>query len=321
LSKVICSAIVGDEVERRSISHVLQDLIGLEARPAYLTETAFDWCSMIYESRESLADWKGLLLACLEIGFRHLDPKDQATAYRLTHTDRHPEMADVVFGSQNSEAVADLLHAWIIGDSLEATRDIWIERLICLHNSVPFSPRLRRLVIRSAELIDCEGFEAVGLERFLGLLDLLHVTVEDMEKPLRWLGHLLYTLKTLNGAQHLSHWYWELLAELVISLPPWWIGWVRYNPHIVTFLAEAQEWSKLECCMGIVCILRPPEANGITEEDLGRSISLLFRKRPGAFEKLKQWMEQWSQKNNESIPESFQRICEQAQETVQQDIP
>ena len=63
----------------------------------------------------------------------------------------------------------------------------------------------------------------------------------------------------------------------------------------------------------------PPGAGGITEEDLDRLMLSLFRQRPGAFRKLEQWMERWSQSNNKDIPESFQQICKQAQEAVQQD--
>jgi len=71
--------------------------------------------------------------------------------------------------------------------------------------------------------------------------------------------------------------------------------------------------------MGTVWILWPPEADGITEEELGRSILLLFRQQLGAFQKLEQWMEQWSQINITNIPESFQRIRKQAQEAAQRD--
>ena len=321
LSKAICSTVVGTETQHKLILHALHDLIELKTRPMCLTEIAYDWCSVICENRQSLKDWEGLLLASLEIGFRHLDPQDIDTVPMLTHTEHHPEMVDVVFKSQKSEAIADLLHAWTMGYSPFIPLSACTERLVCLHDSVLFSSRFRLLVIRFVEFIGYEGFKGVGTERFVGLLDHLHVTVEDMGDPHEWLRLLLQTLQTSEGAQHLSHWYWELLVELTISWARWFRHDVTYNPQIMTSLTKAHEWNKLECWMGTVWILWPPEDDGITEEDLGHSILLLFRQRPGAFEKLEQWMERWSQISNKSIPESFQRICKQVQELAQRDTP
>ena len=137
-----------------------------------------------------------------------------------------------------------------------------------------------------------------------------------MVSSLPWI-RLLCTLQTPEGTQLLSHWYWELLVELAISQSLSLVSEVTYNPQMMTFLAETQEWSKLEYWMGTVWISWPPEADGITEEDLSRSTLLLFRQRPGAFQKLERWMERWSQINVTNVPESFQRICKQAQEAAQ----
>jgi len=317
LSTAVRSTINGTGAQREFIPHVLHDLIGLETRPICLTEIAYGWCSVIYQNRESLGDWKGLLLASMEIGFRHLDPQDWSTSHTLTHTEHHPEMVDIVFGSQDGEAIADLLYAWTIRHSLSISLGTCTEHLVCLHDLVPFSSRLRRLVIRSVELIGYGGFERVGVERFVGLLNHLRVTVEDMEFQTEWLGLLLETLQTPEGAQHLSRWYWELLVELTISRSLWPERDVTHNPQTATFLTKAHEWNKLECWMGIVWILWPPKAE--EEEDLGRSILLLFRQRPGAFQKLERWMERWSQRDDKKIPESFRRICNWAQEAAQRD--
>ena len=52
-------------------------------------------------------------------------------------------------------------------------------------------------------------------------------------------------------------------------------------------LAEAQEWDKLECWIVIV----GPGVAAVTEEDLENSTLSLFRQRPSAAQKLKEWME------------------------------
>ena len=321
LSEAIHSAIVYTKAHLGFIPHVLRDLVDLESRPECLTEIAYDWCFVIYKNRQSLGDWEGLILTSLEIGFRHPLPQDLIIVPPRTHTEYYLGMVDIVFKSQNGDAIADLLYSWTIGYYPRHIQlDTCAERLVCLHNLVPFTSRLRRLVILSVELIGYERFEGVGMERFVGLLNHLHVTAEDIDDEYRWARLLLDTIKSFEGTRLLSHWYWELLVELTISQSMR-LRRVTYNSQIATFLTEAQEWNKLECWIGTVWILWPPEADGITEEDLGCSTLLLFRQRPGAFQKLEQWVERWSQKAGNDTPESFQRICEQAQEAAQRDIP
>jgi len=326
LSKAIVPAINGTHAQRRSIQHVLRDLIQLENRPWCLTKTVYEWCSVMCANRQRLSDQESLLLTCLEIGFRHLDVRHPYIKTRLTHTEYHQELVDVVFKSQNSEAIADLLCAWTVeGDYNEPAHsflDFCAGRLVGLHDLVPFSSRLRRLVIRSVELIGYRGFEGVWMERFVTLLNRLHVKVEDMDDPFVWTKLLLETLQTFEGAQCSSDWYWELLVELAISLSRLLRGEFAYSPQVTTFFVEAQEWGKLECWIGIVWMVWPAGAGGTTEEDLGCSMLSLFRQRPGAVQKLEQWMERWSKKRLcNRIPESFRRICKEGHDTSQRDAP
>ena len=298
---------------------MLQELAQLE-RPEYPMEIMFDWCTTIYKNRQNLEEWESLLFASLEIGFRQFDPQKPVKSTHDPSKD-YPEMADAVFGSRNSEVIADLLYGWITCHSIWDLSGILENRLLYLHNRVPFSPRLRRLVIRCVELLGCGGFVESGVGKFVELLDHLHVTVEDMDDRAEWLMLLLETLQTPEGPQHLSHWYWELVVELAVLQSQRHVP--TYSPLILESLVKAQEWSKLECWMGTVWTLWPPEADGITEEDLGDSIHILFEKRPCAFQKLEQWMERWSNrfKEKKDIPGSFQRICGKAYKAVQRDTP
>ena len=312
LSNVVLSAIDGTPAQQAFIPHVLRDLIKLEYRP------------------------ENLLLVCLEIGFRHLDFRTELIGVRLTHTEHHRGLVDVVFKSQESESIADLLHAWTMKHYGQAHNLLGLctAYLVGLHNLVPFSPRLRRLTVRSVEQIGYKGFKGVGVERFIGLLNHLHVTVGDMDEKEDWGGLLLDTIQSSEGTQHLSHLYWEFLVELSASeslfepiqmdhhhlllrrlrLDP------AHSPRIITSLTEAKEWSKLECWVGIVWMLLP-EGLDPGEGDLDHSMTLLFRQRPGAVQKLEQWMEQWSQTVGKDVPESFKRAHKYAHETAQRGGP
>jgi len=321
LSEAIVSAIDTARPQREFIPYVLCDLNGLENRPWYLTKMAYEWCSVICENSQGFRGWECLLFSSLEFGFRHLNPRDGHFGYELTHTEHHQKLVDVVFKSQKSEVIADLLHAWTAQapphTPAHALLSICTEHLVGLHGLGSFPSRLRRLVLRSIEVIGFKGFEEVGVERFVGLLNHLHVAVEDIDEKYKWVELLLDTLQSSEGAQHLSLWYWELLVELAVSYP-WWLRHnVTYSPQIMTFLTEAQEWSKLECWMRTVWVVWPPGDGGMLEEDISCTMLLLFRQRPGAAQRLEQWIGRWSQERDRDMPESFQRIFKQAHEEAQ----
>ena len=187
LSKAILSAINGTRTQRDLISHMLHNLTKLETRPVCLTKFAYEWCSVICETCGSLGDWERLLV-CLKIGFCHLDFQRRYTEAIVTHTEHYRALVDVVFETRESEAIVDLLHAWTFEHQSRglayALLGFCAGHLVGLHDLVPFSPRLRRLVIRSIELMGCEGFKGVGVEQFIELLNHLHVTAGDTDHGL-----------------------------------------------------------------------------------------------------------------------------------------
>ena len=323
ISKAIVSAIKSTHPQHKFVPYVVRDLFKLEARPKLLTGIAYEWCSVICENRRNFEDPDTLLLVCLELGFRHHDPWHFYLPAKLTHTEHHQELIGVLFKSENGEAISDLLHAWTAEGHDHAPAHTLLGttagNLVGLHNLVLFSPKLRRLVIRYVELIGRKGFNGVGVERFIELLNHLHVAVEDMDDKFKWAKLLLDTFRSSEGARHLSHWHWESLTELAISESRWLRDVSTYDSQIMKFLTEAQEWSKLECWVGTVWMVWPPGVGGPAEEDLDRSMLALFCRRRGASQRLGRWTERWSQENGGDIPESFQRICEQAHEAAQQD--
>jgi hypothetical protein len=321
LSNAIVSVLNNPNPRSKFIPGVLQNLTKLENRPECLKEMAYEWCSVISENRQSCEDWENLIVCSLSIGFRHLDPSYWWIPAKLTHTEHHRELPGVVFKSGKSEVIADLLQAWTANGVHRGSPllNICAEHLVGLHNTVPFSPRLRKLVVRSVALIGYKRFAEEGAGRFVELLNHLHLSVGDLDDPPTWVPMLLETVQSREGTQSLSVQSWELLAELTTSCS-WVLEDSVYSPQVVVSLLEAQEWEKLECWMGVVWMVWPPQTD-VTTGDLEHVMVSLFRQRPGAVQKLTQWMERWSEIKRKEMPEAFQRICEQPTEVAQLGAP
>ena len=318
LYKALVSAIDTTHPQRHLIPRVLRDLTVLEDRPQYLTGLAYEWCSVVCENYQSFGDWESLLLISLEIGFRRLDTPDWRLETTLNHTEHHRGLADVVFKSKDGEAIADLLCAWtaLAPEPAHTLLGIYTEHLTELQDLMPFSSRLRRLVIRSIELIGYKGLKEVGMEKFIELLNHLHVGVNDVDRGFEWIALLLDAIQSPGGVECLFNRSWELLAELVIPRQELVMD-VTHSPQVIASLLEAREWDKLEPWLGVVWMLWPPETDEAAE-DLERAMMLLFRRRPAAAQKLTKWMEQ---RSNQGAFEVFQRTCKRAYEAIQQDTP
>ena len=238
----------------------------------------------------------------------------------LTHTEHHRGLVEVAFKCQESEVIADFLYTWTTGYFLPEQAGemvgVCAGHLVGLHNLVPFSPRLRQLVMRFVEIVGYKGFEGVGVEELIDLLDHLRVTVKEMDRTYRWSSLLLDVIRSPEGVQRLSHWYWELLVELAVS-EPWLLEFGDADARkIAKSFIDAQEWGKLECWIGIEWMCS--EWAGILEEALEHSTLLLLHQRPGAAQRLEQWMERWSnQFPRRRVPESFQRVLTRECEAVQ----
>ena len=259
-----------------------------------------------------------LVSLALEIGFRGSNLQDRWTPIVLTHTEHHRELVDIVFKSEDGEAIADLLRAWIAEGyscgSADTLLGLCAGHLVDLPNRMDFSSRLRQLVIRSIELIGHQGFQEGGTKRFVELLNHLHVCVEDMRYCPNWTLIFIETIRSSEGARHLSVQCWKSFAELTIS-HSWTFGYYVCNPKVTVSLSEGQEWDKLECWMGFVWTVWPPRNDAATK-DVERATALLFRQRPSAVQTLTERMERWRISGNGEVPEAFRRICGRPHETA-----
>lgn len=285
--------------------------------PWRLTKVAYEWSAVFWKNREDFQYWNSLLSTALEVGFRHHDPQKFRMLGDLTHTQHHQELADVVFKSNWSESIADLLCALIAYDHDEpAVKSIGIYKrhIADLHNNFtgPFSLRLRQLVVRSIELIGHEGFGEGEAGKFIGLLNHLCIGVENLDWPYDWASMLVEIIQTTEGTRRLAIQAWEFLVKVAISYPWAFENVTTYDPRVTDLLLGGQEWEKLECWLGVVWLAWVPETDrGI--EDIRSATNLLFRQKPEAIRRLTQWMEDCTWRWARATPAPFREICERAQ--------
>ena len=295
---------------------ILARFRGLETRNSHLTRLAYGWCSVVCESYSSLENGKKLLYLALEIGFRHL-PWGIWIDAELTHLDSHQKMVEIVFQSQESDTIADFLCAWTSRSNSHGPHqslEMCAGHLINLHHLQPFSPRLRIFLIHSIGLIGYQGFEQVGVEGFIRLLDGLNLHVMDIVNTYEWKDILLDAIQSSEGTQNVPHPYWELLVEIVVQ-SLWILEESACDPHIMTSLEATKEWDKLECWMGVFWmswLLRHRMRGEVeVEEDLRHATLSLFHHKPGAIQKIEKWIERGANWDEYQI-KPFQQLCEQA---------
>ena len=295
----------------------------MENHPDYLTDMAYEWCSVISDAYQSLVEGQRLLFLSLEVGFRHLDPQHLPICRSVQH--HHHKLIDITFGSRDSEAIADLfLVLSTIDQTCELCRspDDWVKYLEYLHNLQPFSSRLQKNLIHYISCVNHREFKGVGPQAFLTLLKDLHVGVGDVVEgyEICWVELLLDTIQSPEATQHLPYHYWELLVELSILKSRWLQLPDQYilSAQVMVSLEDAQEWDKLECWIGVVWINWPPENvdttgdsratkdGGVTGRGLEDVMLSLFHHQPGSIQRLQKLMVRC----RFYVPMLFEQICE-----------
>ena len=267
LSHAILTATPTSHPRHRLLRGVLHELARWDNRSNRLRERAYEWCFAICKTHPGLEDWKELLFLSLKIGFRGLDFQDRLSGIALDHTEHHQRMVDVVFNSGDDEVIADLLQAWG-STGYSAPRklfDTCARYLIDVCRAPSASERLRRLAIRSVEVIGFQGFERVGVKEFAELLGRLSVGANDMDYPQRWLRILASIVQFPQGRRSLPHSYWELMVERAICMP-WLLDDLDDHEQVMVSLEEEEEWDILEYWIGLVWILRRPKIDKVPED-------------------------------------------------------
>ena len=280
-----------------------------EVHPLDLAEAAYGWCATIWRSHRNYKDLDSLLALSLEVGFRRIRIRSPGpwTLPVFTRIQNHQEVFDKILKGNDSEAVADLAWAsYMVDESgilgLSTCADYLGDPLGGA--TKPVNQELRDIFLVCVERKGLGALRDVGKEKFVKLLNHLHISVDDTlrySKSDTWPAILLEIIQSTDGdARNLAIQSWELLVELAT------LGYLdstTYERNVTTTLMDGKESDKLECWMVIFWMVWCPEAGDVAEE-LEDVVKFLEMKRPGA---LRERMEQWNKRRFKSFPKAFQQ--------------
>ena len=276
-----------------------------------LAEAAYGWCATIWRSHRNYEDLESLLVLSLEVGFRRIRSPGPWTLPVFTRIQNHQEVFDMVLGSNNDDAITDLAWAsYMVDESGILGLSVCADYIVDLRggDTEPVPRELQDIFLICVEKRGLGALRDVGRERFVRLLNHLHISVNDTlshSKPDTWPAILLKIIQSADGeARNLAIQSWELLVGLAI------LGYLdstTYETNVTTTLMGGKpEWNKLECWMVIVWMVWPPEPGAVAKE-LEDAMELLEKERPGA---LRKRVERWSERRRKDLPESFRQTCD-----------
>jgi hypothetical protein len=236
-----------------------------------------------------------LLPTTLEIGFRLVTCGGTRPALHLNHTFHHDQVFEGAFSNGNDDLIADAVSAWAV-DGDQVLRGSYRHYLAKrMERDTPFSPRLRRVIIHTIELIgrrEYEHFplikpEVAGLET-IHLLNRLEVDVDDMAEIHVWAELLHRVICSPVGLEILSSHYWRLLDKLDLARSPIWMGALGLlDLETMRSLEKAKDWEKLEVWMMVIWHRLTPSTRDSFAEDVEQATRELLLQRTSALPRFK----------------------------------
>ena len=260
----------------------------------------------------ALLDYAHLLSITLEIGFRLVEPLPRW----LDNSPHHDWVFETAFSSHDDEVVADAACACIAGrDPPGSYVRHFVKRV---ERGTPFSPRLRRVIIRVIENSPWSVCELEGLMlEIVRLLDHLDVGVDEIVNKDGWGRLLVRLMRSLGGPESLSSHHWRLLDKLVpfVSLD-WDFG--QWTMEVMGSLVEVEDWEKLETLVAIVWQSRQIESTegestkDESMEDVERVTLMLLSRRPSALLRFEDMCETERSSLPDRRKDGLRRICDKA---------
>ena len=215
--------------------------VGPGCDPVHLDNTLHH--SHRYPQNQTPNDYEGLLFATLWIGFRLVTPGFNQPALHLDHTSHHSWVFETVFSSEDDEAIADAVCAWIAGGDNTPAGSFMCYFIKRVEKDKAFSPRLWQMSVCAIECIGLSELEVSGWETVC-LMNYLEVDVDDVVEKHRWVVLLVDVICSPAG-QSLSSHYWHLLDKLVSVERPG-LDFVPHDLGVMKTLKETGDWEKLE---------------------------------------------------------------------------
>jgi len=302
------------------LTSLLNFLERWENRPWYLTQVAYCLCSDI-SARLSIHPGQdpailAYLFAVLRIGFRRVDPNQDWTTTRpgrdtisLTHTSHHEWMFDTIFANSDDNIIADAVCVWIVGGCDQPPGSCVHYLAQRVNKGIPFSPRLRQVVIGVLERGWHEELEVAGAE-VIRLLNHLGVGTDDMGSRRDCWGRLLVdVIRSPMGREGLSSHYWCLLWKLVSGAQALTLR--DEDMGVMGSLEDAEDWEKLEMWMLIVWSVGYYLLDTHTE-DVERATLKLFLRRPSALPRFRD-LGETSDSSSDLHRDKLRQICDHPQ--------
>jgi hypothetical protein len=147
-----------------TLRSLLNDLLEWGNKPEYLVPMAYRWCSAISKKiRECRGDeptsedlsstdyhnhYGHILSLSLAIAFRHIGSKHVILYGRLSHTPHDEWMLDTISTRGDDDAIADAVYVGIVDEQANPSGSCTHRLLKLTERGWPFSPRLRRSILR-----------------------------------------------------------------------------------------------------------------------------------------------------------------------------
>ena len=251
------------------------------------------------------SDYACILPVALEIGFRFAAPSRDWTTLSLGHIP-HPEwMFDIVFSGEDDETIADAVGVWL-ADRNHIPPGLCARYLAeRMKRETPFSPRLRRAVIRALQR-NWSGELSASESEVVNLLNRLKVDPDDVEDGKEWIRLLVGVIRSPPGLEGLSLHHWDLLYKLMLVTEIAG-GFLPCDVEVMRSLEGSEDWEKLE--VWIVTMWWPPY-NWFDEEmeGIGRVTLKLLSRRPSL---LPRFEDRLSGKLVKAHKTKLREICEQ----------
>jgi len=191
-----------------------------------------------------------LLCKSLEVGFRLAGPGRDQPGIHLGRASPNDQMFEAAFSGDDDEVIADAVCAWIADDGITSPGSFARCLTKRLDNKTPFSRRLQWANTRCLQRIGRRELEMSESET-IRLLDRLEVNIDDVRETGKWVGLLIFAIRSTTMQKSLSSHHLHLLDKLV-SDAHFDERFVSRDVEVMKLFEEAEDWERLEVWMMII---------------------------------------------------------------------